>query len=161
MDGSAQHFVELIDQVGLASAGAPRASSRSRPPIEVRDGGKRAALVPASHFEVDFEIEFSSAAIGRQRVITAADAAGFRRELAWARTFGFTHEVEALRAAGLARGGSLENAVVIEATRAEPRKVSEAPTSSSATRRWTRSVTSMCWARPSWGGSNRAAAATA
>jgi UDP-3-O-[3-hydroxymyristoyl] N-acetylglucosamine deacetylase len=117
MDGSAQHFVELIDQVGLRRQEAPRRVIEITSAIEVTEGGKRAALVPSARFEVDFEIEFSSAAIGRQRVIAVADAAGFRRELAWARTFGFTHEVEALRAAGLARGGSLENAVVIEGDR--------------------------------------------
>lgn len=117
MDGSAEPFVRLLDQVGLKRQEAPRRVIEILAPVEVTDGGKRAALRPADRFEVDFEIEFSSAAIGRQRVVAAADEAGFRRELAWARTFGFVHEVEALRAAGLARGGSLENAVVIEGDR--------------------------------------------
>ena len=117
MDGSALPFVQLLDQAGR------RAQSRSRrvieitAPVVVTDGVKRAALVPARRFEVDFEISFSSAAIGRQRVTAAADEAGFRRELADARTFGFLHEVEALRAAGLARGGSMDNAVVVDGDR--------------------------------------------
>ena len=114
VDGSAEPFVRLLDQVGLRRQEAPRRVIEILAPVEVVEKGKRAALVPADRFEVDFEIEFSSAAIGRQRVVTAADEEGFRTELAWARTFGFTHEVEALRAAGLARGGSMENAVVIE-----------------------------------------------
>jgi len=64
--------------------------------------------------EVDYEIEFPSAAIGRQHLRLIVDETAFRNELASARTFGFTHEVEALRARGLARGGSLDNAIVVE-----------------------------------------------
>ncbi|MDP8916518.1 MAG: UDP-3-O-acyl-N-acetylglucosamine deacetylase [Pseudomonadota bacterium] len=114
VDGSAEPWVRLLDQIGLKRQEAPRRVIEIIAPVEVREGGKHAALRPADRFEVDFEIEFGSAAIGRQRVVAVADEAGFRKELAWARTFGFTHEVEALRAAGLARGGSLENAIVIE-----------------------------------------------
>jgi len=114
MDGSALPFVELLDQVGLRGQRAARRFIELTRRVEVREGGKRAALLPADGFEVDFEISFPSAAIGRQRVVVPADEAGFRRELANARTFGFLHEVEALRAAGLARGGSMENAVVID-----------------------------------------------
>jgi len=114
VDGSAEPFIRLLDRVGLKTQAAPRRFIEVLAPVEVFDGDKYAALRPADGFEVDFEIRFASAAIGRQRIVTAADEAGFRRELAWARTFGFLHEVEALRAAGLARGGSLENAIVID-----------------------------------------------
>src|SRR6185312_11343867 len=86
-------------------------------PIEVRDGDKRAALKPAHRFEMAFEIRFPTAVIGRQAIDMAMDEQTFRREIADCRTFGFLHEVEALRAMGLARGGSLENAVVIEGDR--------------------------------------------
>jgi UDP-3-O-[3-hydroxymyristoyl] N-acetylglucosamine deacetylase len=68
-------------------------------------------------FEVAFEIQFPTAVIGRQHVDLAMDETTFRRELADCRTFGFLHEVEALRAMGLARGGSMENVVVIEGDR--------------------------------------------
>jgi UDP-3-O-[3-hydroxymyristoyl] N-acetylglucosamine deacetylase len=117
MDGSALPFVELLDRAGRKAQAARRRFIEILAPVEVVEGGKRAALRPADAFEVDFEIKFASAAIGRQRVVVEADEAGFRRELADCRTFGFVHEVEALRAAGLARGGSMDNAVVIEGDR--------------------------------------------
>lgn len=117
MDGSALPFVQLLDRAGRKAQGRTRQVIEVTAPIEVTDGGKRAALLPARRFEVDFEISFASAAIGTQRVNVVADEAGFRRELADCRTFGFLHEVEALRAAGLARGGSMDNAVVIEGDR--------------------------------------------
>jgi UDP-3-O-[3-hydroxymyristoyl] N-acetylglucosamine deacetylase len=117
MDGSALPFVQLLDRAGRRPQGRSRRVIEITAPVVVTDGVKRAALVPADRFEVDFEISFASAAIGRQRVVAAADEAGFRRELADCRTFGFVHEVEALRAAGLARGGSLDNAVVVDGDR--------------------------------------------
>src|SRR5690606_21092562 len=77
----------------------------------------RAALTPAAGFEVAFEIAFPTAAIGRQAIDLGMDEAAFRTELADCRTFGFLAEVEALRAMGLARGGSMDNAVVIDGDR--------------------------------------------
>ena len=117
MDGSAEPFVSLLDRAGRREQEAPRRVIEITRRIEVKDGDKRAALLPADRFEVAFEIAFPSAAIGRQAVDLVVDEAVFRTELADARTFGFLHEVEALREAGLARGGSLENAVVIEGDR--------------------------------------------
>ena len=114
MDGSSQLFVQLIDQVGRRSQEALREYVEVLRPIEVSDGDKRAGLYPASRFELAFEIDFDSPAIGRQRVDFVMDEEAFRRGLSDCRTFGFAHEVEALRRAGLARGGSLDNAVVIE-----------------------------------------------
>jgi UDP-3-O-[3-hydroxymyristoyl] N-acetylglucosamine deacetylase len=114
MDGSAAPFVSLIDRAGLKRQDAPRRYIEILEPIEIVDGDKRAALVPAERFEMAFEIAFSSAAIGRQRLDIVLDEAAFRDELAESRTFGFLHEVEALREAGLARGGSMENCLVIE-----------------------------------------------
>ena len=83
-------------------------------PIEIREGGKSAALRPSSRFEVAFEIAFPSKAIGRQAVDLAVNERVFRDQLAAARTFGFVHEVEALRRLGLARGASLENAIALD-----------------------------------------------
>jgi UDP-3-O-[3-hydroxymyristoyl] N-acetylglucosamine deacetylase len=114
MDGSAEPFVQLIDRVGLRRQDAPRRYIEILETVEVVDGDKRAALSPADRFELAFEIDFPTAAIGRQVIDLAVDEASFRSELAPARTFGFFHEVEALRRAGLARGGSMENVVVIE-----------------------------------------------
>ena len=114
MDGSAEPFVQMIDHTGRRRQEAPREYLQVLAPIEVRDGDKVARLVPASRFEMSFEIAFDSPAIGRQRVELALDETSFRAELANCRTFGFLHEVEALRRAGLALGGSLENAVVTD-----------------------------------------------
>lgn len=117
MDGSSEPFVQILDRAGRRAQDAPRRYIEILAPIEVIDGDKRATLTPADHFEVAFEIAFASTAIGRQRVDLRMDEQAFRRELADCRTFGFLHEVEALRAMGLARGGSMENVVVIEGDR--------------------------------------------
>ena len=117
MDGSAEPFVRLLDRAGLRPQAAARRFIDILRPVEVTDGDKRAALKPASGFEVAFEIRFPTSVIGRQSVDLAMDEHTFRHEIADCRTFGFLHEVEALRAMGLARGGSLENAVVIEGDR--------------------------------------------
>ncbi len=117
MDGSSQPFIEILDRAGRRGQDAPRRYIEILDTIEVVDGDKRATLRPADQFEVAFEIAFDSKAIGRQRVDLVMDERAFRSELANCRTFGFLHEVEALRAMGLARGGSMENAVVIEGDR--------------------------------------------
>jgi UDP-3-O-[3-hydroxymyristoyl] N-acetylglucosamine deacetylase len=117
MDGSAEPFVQLLDQAGRRIQDAPRRYIEILETVEVVEGEKRAALTPADRFELAFEIAFPSAAIGRQVIDLAIDEDSFRTELAPARTFGFLQEVEALRVAGLARGGSMENAVVIDADR--------------------------------------------
>ena len=114
MDGSADAFVRLIDHTGRRRQDAARHTLEILQPVEVTDGDKRAALLPSERFEIAVEIAFDSAAIGRQRLDMVLDEDSFRAGLADCRTFGFLHEVEALRAAGLARGGSLENAVVLD-----------------------------------------------
>ncbi len=113
-DGSAQAFVEAIDAAGLIEQSAPRSYIEILEPVEIVDGDKRAALSPAAAFEMAFEIDFASAAIGAQVIDLALDEAAYRREIAPARTFGFLHEVEALRKMGLARGGTMENCLVID-----------------------------------------------
>jgi UDP-3-O-[3-hydroxymyristoyl] N-acetylglucosamine deacetylase len=117
MDGSSLPFLQVLDRAGKRGQEAPRRFIEILETVEVVDGDKRAALLPSDRFEVAFAIEFPTAVIGRQSVDLAMDEAAFRRELADCRTFGFLHEVEALRAMGLARGGSMENAVVIEGDR--------------------------------------------
>jgi len=117
MDGSALPFVQLLDRAGRRRQDAERSYIEVLDTVEIFDGDKYAALSPSDCFEMAFEIEFSTALIGRQRVDLAVDEDSFRAELADCRTFGFAAEVEALRAAGLARGGSLENAVVIDGER--------------------------------------------
>jgi len=117
MDGSAAPFVSILDRAGRKRQDAARRFIEVLEPIEVFDGDKSAVLLPSDHFEVAFEIGFASKAIGRQRVDLVVDEESFREELADCRTFGFIQDVEALRAAGLARGGSMENAVVIDGDR--------------------------------------------
>lgn len=114
MDGSARDFVAALDAAGRRPQGAARRYIEILSRIDVIEGDKRASLIPAHGFEVAFEIDFETAAIGRQSVDLTIDEETFREDLADCRTFGFAHEVEALRAAGLARGGTLDNVVVIE-----------------------------------------------
>lgn len=117
MDGSAAPFLRVLDRAGRREQEAPRRYIEIVDRVEVTDGDKRASLAPCDRFEVAFEIFFPTAVIGRQAVDFAMDERTFREELADCRTFGFLHEVEALRAMGLARGGSMDNAVVIEGDR--------------------------------------------
>jgi UDP-3-O-[3-hydroxymyristoyl] N-acetylglucosamine deacetylase len=114
LDGSAQPFIEILDRVGRRRQEAARRYIEMLDAVEVVEGDKHASLTPADQFEVAFEIAFDNAAIGRQRVDLVVDEESFRQELANCRTFGFVRDVEALRAIGLARGGSMENAVVLD-----------------------------------------------
>lgn len=115
MDGSAAPFVFLIECAGLRTLPVLRRVLKIVKPVMVEEQGKRAELLPYDGFAIDLEINFSSAAVRRQRFeITLNDPAAFKAQVARARTFGFLHEVEYLRSQGLARGGSLENAVVID-----------------------------------------------
>ncbi|MDO1559760.1 UDP-3-O-acyl-N-acetylglucosamine deacetylase [Brevundimonas sp. 2R-24] len=117
MDGSALPFVQLLDRAGFRPQETPRSFIEVLEPIMVEQPGKMAALLPCDRFEVFFELEYATPLIGRQSVDLVVTEDSFREELAAARTFGFVEEVEALRAMGLARGGSLENAVVIDGDR--------------------------------------------
>ncbi len=114
LDGSALQFVQLLDRAGFRRQEAPVRYIEILEPIRVQDGEKTAALLPCDRYEMRFEIDFSTPVIGNQVVDFVVDEETFRNEIMAARTFGFAHEVEALRRAGLARGGSLENAVVID-----------------------------------------------
>jgi UDP-3-O-[3-hydroxymyristoyl] N-acetylglucosamine deacetylase len=117
MDGSALPFVQLLDRAGRRRQDVERQFIEILETIEVVDGDKVVRLSPCDRFEMAFEIEFDAKVIGRQRVDLALTEQSFRDELADCRTFGFLRDVEALREAGLARGGSLENAVVIDGER--------------------------------------------
>ena len=113
MDGSAAPFVLLIECAGVFDQDRPRRVIRVLKPISVDDGERYASLAPGNGFTVGLDIDFNSRAVSRQRISVELGNGAFNRELARARTFGFLHEVEELRAAGLARGGSLDNAVVV------------------------------------------------
>ena len=117
MDGSAAPVVFLIECAGIAEQDAPRRAIQLLAPVTIVDKDRRIALTPADELSIDFAIDFESSAIARQRRTVALEPWSFRQDVARARTFGFAHEVAALRQAGLARGGSLENSVVIEGDR--------------------------------------------
>ena len=114
LDGSALQFVQLLDRAGFRRQSAPVRYIEILEPIRVTEGDKSAALLPCDRYEMRFEIDFPTPVIGNQVVDFVVDEETFRNEIMSARTFGFAHEVEALRKAGLARGGSLENAIVID-----------------------------------------------
>ena len=117
MDGSAQVFVDAIQTAGLAFTDTPRRALRILSPVMVERGDARAELHPADAFAMDFSIAFDDAAIGRQRHAMTLGADGFARDLADCRTFTRLAEIEQLRAHGLAQGGSLDNAVVVDGAR--------------------------------------------
>lgn len=114
LDGSSVIFVEKIRQAGIVSLKAPRKAIRILKPVIVEDGLKRAALLPGEGFRLGFEIEFENPVIGRQAIEADLYDDFFSDDILHARTFGFFKDVEALQAAGLARGASLDNAVVID-----------------------------------------------
>jgi UDP-3-O-[3-hydroxymyristoyl] N-acetylglucosamine deacetylase len=113
MDGSAAPFVFLIECAGLREQDAPRRAIKILKPITVGDASKSAALLPDHGFSMSFEIDFASRAVNRQDISIVFDSETFKSEIARARTFGFLHDLDRMRAAGLARGGSLDNAVVV------------------------------------------------
>jgi UDP-3-O-[3-hydroxymyristoyl] N-acetylglucosamine deacetylase len=117
MDGSAAPFVFLIECAGVVEQVAPRRGIKVLKPIRVGANGNSASLVPADGFRLSFAIDFASSAIRHQELSYDLDAENFKAEISRARTFGFFEEVEQMRQAGLARGGSLENAVVISGDR--------------------------------------------
>ena len=120
MDGSAGPFVFLIQSAGLEEQEAPKKFIRVLKPVEVREGQgaseKWARLEPWHGFRLKFFIEFNHPAIdgSGQTAEVDLDAASYIEEIARARTFGFMQDVETLRGMGLARGGSLENAIVMD-----------------------------------------------
>jgi UDP-3-O-[3-hydroxymyristoyl] N-acetylglucosamine deacetylase len=113
MDGSAAPFLFLIDCAGVAEQNAVRKSVRVLKTVSVIDGDKSAMLEPSNAFSLDFHIDFDNPVIGSQAMGVNMTDGVFKNEIARARTFGFLHEAEALWAAGLAKGASLDNAVVV------------------------------------------------
>lgn len=114
MDGSAIAFVQALEKTGLVCQDEARRVLRIKKTVSYKEGDKEAFLSPADGQYFGFEINFDNALIGRQKYTHEMTEANYRRDIAAARTFGFLHEVEQLRKMGLARGGSLENAIVID-----------------------------------------------
>lgn len=114
MDGSAAPFIKAIDKAGLQRQKSPRKVIVIKKTVTIQEGDKEVILSPADGQYFGFEIAFDNALIGRQKYILNLKEAAYRADVAAARTFGFLHEVEALRKMGLARGGSLDNAIVVD-----------------------------------------------
>jgi UDP-3-O-[3-hydroxymyristoyl] N-acetylglucosamine deacetylase len=120
MDGSASSFVFLLQQAGVQEQAAAKKFIRVLQPVEVRQGSganeKWARLSPYDGFKLDFFIEFNHPAVDgtTQRALVDFGKVSYVHDVARARTFGFMQDVESLRGMGLARGGSLENAIVMD-----------------------------------------------
>ena len=116
MDGSSGPFIFLLQQAGITEQDAPKKFIKIKKLVEVRDGDKWVKFEPYHGFKMDFTIDFAHPVFensGSNVKIDFADNS-YVKEISRARTFGFMHEVEYLRANGLARGGSLDNAIVLD-----------------------------------------------
>lgn len=116
LDGSAAPFIFLIQSAGIEEQNAPKRFIRVKEPIEVRDGDKWARFEPYDGYRLSFSIVFNHPAIDKSAQRAEMDFAehSYIREISRARTFGFMQEVEFLRENGLALGGGLENAIVLD-----------------------------------------------
>ncbi|WP_445681546.1 UDP-3-O-acyl-N-acetylglucosamine deacetylase [Radicibacter daui] len=117
MDGSADPFVFLINAAGIQIQDADRRALEILRPVSVSEGDVEASYTPSSERRFSFEIQFADRAIGQQRHSLLLEDGNFQSEVANCRTFGFLKDAEALRAAGLGLGGSMENAVIVDSGR--------------------------------------------
>lgn len=114
IDGSAAPFIHLIDAAGVRGLEAEIPVLRLREPIEIVEGDKSIRMTPSNRLVIRYKIDFNHPVIGREAFQFDFGHDSFLRKIAPARTFGFMRDVEKMRAAGLARGGSVENAVVLD-----------------------------------------------
>ncbi len=114
MDGSSASFCMLLDEAGIAEQDVPKKVMRIKKEIEVREGDKYVKLSPSPDLKYDFTIKFPHPVIQNQEYVLEFTKESYKNEIARARTFGFLHEVQYLRSKGLALGGSLENAIVLD-----------------------------------------------
>jgi UDP-3-O-[3-hydroxymyristoyl] N-acetylglucosamine deacetylase len=113
LDGSAEPFMQLIDRAGIRKLRRRRRFMKIVKPVEVVEDGRRIGIYPADEFHVRCYVDFPHPQVGQQEVEMTVNAESFRRVLSRARTFCFETDIEPLRAMGLIRGGSLENAIVL------------------------------------------------
>ncbi len=116
MDGSAGPFVFLIQSAGIQEQPAAKKFIRIKKPVTVQDGDKIASFLPFEGFKVSFSIDFDHPVFQGRTLETSVDfsSTSFVKEVSRARTFGFMHEIEYLRSKGLAKGGSIDNAIVVD-----------------------------------------------
>ena len=114
MDGSSASFCMLLDEAGIVEQDLPKKVMRIKKEVIVQDGDKYVKLSPSPDLKYDFTIKFPHPVINTQDYVLHFTKEGYKEEISKARTFGFLHEVQYLRSKGLALGGSLENAVVLD-----------------------------------------------
>jgi UDP-3-O-[3-hydroxymyristoyl] N-acetylglucosamine deacetylase len=114
MDGSSASYCMLLDEAGIIELDAPKKIMLIKKDVEVREGEKYVKLSPSPDLNYDFTIKFPHPVIQEQAYILHFTKESYKKEIARARTFGFLHEVQYLRSKGLALGGSLENAIVLD-----------------------------------------------
>ncbi len=116
MDGSAGPFVFLLQSAGVAEQNAAKKFIRIKRPVTVTEGDKTASFLPFDGFKVSFSIDFDHPVFKGHTLGASVDfsSTSFVKEVSRARTFGFMHEIEYLRSKGLAKGGSVDNAIVVD-----------------------------------------------
>jgi len=114
MDGSSASFCMLLDEAGLLELDAPKKIMRIKKEVIVQEGDKYVKLSPSNDLNYDFTIKFDHPVIDKQSFTLNFTKEEYKDKISKARTFGFLHEVQYLRSKGLALGGSLENAVVLD-----------------------------------------------
>jgi UDP-3-O-[3-hydroxymyristoyl] N-acetylglucosamine deacetylase len=113
LDGSAEPFMQLLDRAGILKLRRKRRYLKVLKPVEVVEDGRRIGIYPANEFRVRCYVDFAHPMVGQQEVEMPVNPASFRQVLSRARTFCFETDIEPLRAMGLIRGGSLDNAIVL------------------------------------------------
>lgn len=114
MDGSSSSFCLLLDEAGIVAQERAKKVMRIKKEVSVKEGDKYVKLMPSNDLKYDFSIKFNHPVIAQQQFVFDFSKENYRNEISRARTFGFLHEVQYLRSKGLALGGSLENAVVLD-----------------------------------------------
>jgi UDP-3-O-[3-hydroxymyristoyl] N-acetylglucosamine deacetylase len=114
MDGSSASFCMLLDEAGVQELDKPKKIMRIKKEVIVQDGEKYVKLSPSADLKYDFTIKFLHPLINKQEYVLEFTKESYKNEIARARTFGFLHEVQYLRSKGLALGGTLENAIVLD-----------------------------------------------
>ena len=113
LDGSSENFIEFIEKAGIIEQNAPRHYLKILEKVEFSEGDRKMSIEPSDKCEIECSIDFNHPLINRQTYNFELNDGSFGREIASARTFGFTAEIEMLRKANLALGGSLDNAIVL------------------------------------------------
>jgi UDP-3-O-[3-hydroxymyristoyl] N-acetylglucosamine deacetylase len=113
MDGSSEPFVFILECAGITKQAKPRRVIEVLKKVEVAEENKRVAIMPSDNFAVSLEIDFNDQIIANQACVFNSADVSFKTDLCRARSFCFEHEVDMMRKAGLAQGGSLDNAIVV------------------------------------------------